>query len=85
MKARLGTAAQGADPSTLSRQFAAQMERLPARIAQRPEWKTLHVSFEAMLADPAGQCARIGAFLGPRFDPFLASFAVDPAQRRFGQ
>jgi predicted AlkP superfamily phosphohydrolase/phosphomutase len=85
MKARLGTASQGTDPSTLSRQFAAQMERLPARIAQRPEWKTLHVSFGAMLADPAGQCARIAAFLGPRFDAATAAKAVDPAQRRFGQ
>ena len=84
MKARLGTASQGTDPSTLSRQFAAQMERLPARIAQRPEWKTLHLSFEAMLADPVGQCARIAAFLGPRFDAALAAAAVDPAQRRFG-
>jgi hypothetical protein len=85
MKARLGAASQGTDPSTLSRQFAAQMERLPARIAQRPEWKTLHVSFGAMLADPAGQCARIAAFLGPRFDAATAAKAVDPAQRRFGQ
>jgi tetratricopeptide (TPR) repeat protein len=85
MKARLGSTSQGTDPSTLSRQFAAQMERLPTRIAQRPEWITLHVSFEAMLADPAGQCARIAAFLGPRFDGAAAAKAVDPAQRRFGQ
>ncbi len=84
MKARLGAASQGVDPQTLSRQFAAMMDRLPGKLAERPEWRVLHVSFEATLTDPAGQCARIAAFLGPRFDPALAASAVDPAQRRFG-
>ncbi|MEI6033329.1 MAG: alkaline phosphatase family protein [Verrucomicrobiae bacterium] len=83
MKARLGAASQGADPLTLSRQFATMMDRLPGKLAERPDWRVLHVSFEAMLDDPAGQCARIAAFLGPRFDPARAASAVDPAQRRF--
>ena len=39
--------------------------------------------FADMLANPAAECARVAAFLGPRFDPRPAAAAVDPAQRRF--
>ena len=47
------------------------------------DWRALHISYEAMLADPAGQCARLASFLGPNFNAQQAAAAVDPSQRRF--
>jgi len=41
------------------------------------------VSYERMLADPAGECRRIGVFLGDRFDADRAAAGVDRSQRRF--
>lgn len=83
MKGRLGTSARGATAATLSRQFAAEMEQIDALVAARPAWRVLHVSYEKMLADPEGECRRIGAFLGDRFDATAAAGGVDAAQRRF--
>jgi predicted AlkP superfamily phosphohydrolase/phosphomutase/tetratricopeptide (TPR) repeat protein len=83
MKTRLGTDDKGGEAVTLAAQFASQMEHLPAELAQRPLWHVLHISYEAMLADPTGQCARIGAFLGPAFDASMAATAIDASQRRF--
>jgi hypothetical protein len=59
------------------------MESLPGNLARSDGFQVLHVSFEAMLADPVSQCARLAAFLGLRFNPVPAAAAIDPAQRRF--
>jgi hypothetical protein len=83
MLSRLGTAALGAENTRLSRQFARLMESLPGNLARSDGFQVLHVSFEAMLADPVSQCARLAAFLGLRFNPVPAAAAIDPAQRRF--
>jgi len=83
MKGRLGTQARGASPAALSRQFVAEMEQLDGIVAARPAWRTLHLSYERMLADPEGECRRIGVFLGPPFDATAAATGVDASQRRF--
>ena len=59
------------------------MQQLPETFRARPDWRALHISYEAMLADPAGQCARLASFLGPNFNAQQAAAAVDPSQRRF--
>jgi len=66
-----------------ARQFAAEMERIDALVAARPAWQVLHVSYERMLADPEGECRRIGRFLAAPFDAAAAATAVDASQRRF--
>ena len=83
MKKRLGTATPASEEGALARHFAASMQQLPETFRARPNWHPLHVSYEAMLADPAGQCARLAGFLGPRFDAQRAAAAVDPSQQRF--
>ena len=83
MKGRLGTTARGAEETTLARQFAVEMEQIDALVTARPSWRVLHVSYERMLADPEGECRRIGAFLGGRFDAAAAAKGVDASQRRF--
>lgn len=83
MKERLGTTARGASPATLARRFAADMERIDSLVASRPGWRVLHVAYERMLADPEGECRRIAAFLGRRFDAAAGARGIDASQRRF--
>jgi hypothetical protein len=83
MKARLGAVTRAREEGALARNFAATMRQLPGLFRARPAWHALHVSYETMLADPAGQCARLASFLGPRFDARRAAAAIDPSQRRF--
>ena len=83
MKKRLGTATPASEEGALARHFAASMQQLPETFRARPDWRALHISYEAMLADPAGQCARLASFLGPNFNAQQAAAAVDPSQRRF--
>lgn len=83
MKARLGTTARGVSAETLSRQFAAEVRQIDDLVASRAAWRVLHVSYERMLADPEGECRRLGIFLGDRFDPVAAVAGIDAAQRRF--
>ena len=83
MKQRLGAVTRGSDAGALARHFALSMQQLPEVFRARPHWHALHVSYEAMLADPADQCARLANFLGPHFDAQRAAAAVDPSQKRF--
>ncbi|MFM7074874.1 MAG: alkaline phosphatase family protein [Planctomycetaceae bacterium] len=83
MKARLGTVAGATSATVLARQFGAEMERIDALVAARPAWQVLHVSYERMLADPEGECRRIGRFLAAPFDAAAAATAVEASQRRF--
>ena len=84
MKGRLGTQGRATSAAILARQFAKDMEGLDALVASRPAWRVLHVSYEDMLADPAGECLRLGEFLGASFDSRAAAVRIDPSQRRFG-
>ena len=83
MKERLGTAGRSTSTAMLARRYATEMERIDGLVAARPAWRVLHVSYERMLADPAGECRRIGVFLGDRFDADRAAAGVDRSQRRF--
>jgi hypothetical protein len=83
MKGRFGTTARGATQAMLSRTFAAEMEAVDALLAARPAWQVLHVAYENMLADPAGECRWIGEFFGTEFDWSAAARGVDATQRRF--
>ncbi|MFM7842762.1 MAG: sulfotransferase domain-containing protein, partial [Planctomycetota bacterium] len=82
MKDRLGTHTQ-VSANSLATQFIAELEKVNKLVADRANWQILHLSYESMLADPAGQCARIAQFLGASFSPIPAAAAVDAAQRRF--
>ncbi|MGI9177183.1 MAG: alkaline phosphatase family protein, partial [Pirellulales bacterium] len=71
MKGRLGTSARGSADG-LARQFIVEIDGIDRLAAARPAWQVLHVAYERMLADPAGECQRIGEFLGPRFSAAAA-------------
>lgn len=80
---RLG-AAVSEDPAAAAGQFARLMQNLPGLLAKSPKWSVLHISYEAMLANPRGECRRLAAFLGGNWNPASAAKAVDPTQVRFG-
>ncbi|MFM9092684.1 MAG: sulfotransferase, partial [Verrucomicrobiota bacterium] len=83
MLQRLG-ATVSEDQAAAAGQFARLMQKLPRMLAGKPQWSVLHVSYEAVLADPREQCKRLSAFLGGQWNPALAAKAVDPSQARFG-
>jgi len=83
MQGRLGTTARGATQAMLSRKFAAEMEAVVTLLTARSAWHVLHVAYENMLADPVGECRRIGGLFGNGFDWSAAARGVDATQRRF--
>lgn len=80
---RLGATAS--EDQAAAGQFARLMQQLPSMLEKKSGWSVLHVSYEAMLANPREQCARLALFLGPNWDPVRAVAAVDPSQKRFGR
>jgi len=83
MKTRQGTNQRQTDLAALSNRYVSWMQRLPTLESARPNWRFLHLSYEAMLDHPSAECARLAQFLGQRLDSQRAANAVDPAQRRF--
>jgi hypothetical protein len=84
MLERLGRQQDGAalDDSALGAEFRRQRERVRLWLELRPKVAVLPLRYDAILADPHGMAARIGTFLGRKFDPAAAGGAVAPSLRR---
>lgn len=78
-----GHAAKQGSVSDLAARFSVEMGRIDTWANEQPQWHVLHVSYDAMLADTAEQCRRMGGFFGSGFDPESAVAGVDPTQRHF--
>ncbi|QPN63876.1 alkaline phosphatase family protein [Synechococcus sp. CBW1004] len=73
----------GVTAAALELQYNTELQLLLNLIDHRPNWQVLHVSYEQMIHDPAGQCSRLALFLGEAFRPCDAVAGVDPSLRRF--
>ena len=82
MLARQGRPAATVPDAQLGRLFVDQLDRAERLLAGRPEFRICAVSYPALVADPAGEAARVNAFLGGGLDEGAMARAVDPALYR---
>ena len=82
MLARQGKPAAAVPDATLGKLFTEQMERVERLLAVRAEFRVCTVPYPALVADPAGEAARVNAFLGSGLDEGAMAGAVDPALYR---
>ena len=82
MLARQGRPGATMSDTQLGKVFADQMERVERFLAGRPEFKICAVAYPALIADPAGEMARVNAFLGGGLDEAAMVRAVDPVLYR---
>ena len=66
----------------LRREYCAQEKRVADWLETRAETSVLPVEYDAILRDPCGTAAQMGAFLGRDFDVSAAAQAVEPALKR---
>ncbi len=86
MLARLGREEQAANltDEALMREYGAQEQRVVKWLEARSEIAVLPLEYDAILRDPLGTAAAVGAFLDRDFDVAAAGLAVDPALKRQG-
>lgn len=77
MLERSGRAGAGAPPDALKRVFAAQMDEVKAWMDGQANFRRLDVDYARVVADPRGEAARVGAFLGLKTADAMGA-AVDP-------
>jgi cystathionine beta-lyase len=84
MLERTGRARGGLPPERLAEVYREQLLACRAALDARADviWLALH--YESVLRDPAGESARIAAFLGSGLDVAAMAAAVDPALCRQG-
>jgi len=75
----VGTGKSVAETIKIYEDHLAQVERF---LARRPCFTTLGVDYATVLANPLGEAARIGDFLGGRLDVAAMAAAVEPTLRR---
>jgi hypothetical protein len=80
MLARLGRPAAPRDQ--IKRAFLQHLERLREWLARQRNLEVLYVSYNDLLERPAGEAARVGAFLGGRADAAEMAMTVDPTLYR---
>lgn len=82
MLARQQRAGAACTDAELMAVFDAQLRRIEAHLAGRPEVRLLQVDYARLLADPAAGVAQVAAFLGGTFHTAAAVAAVRPDLRR---
>lgn len=83
MLARSGRPGARMAPADLKRVFASQMRAVEQWAASQPNFSVLDVSYNDIVADPAGQAGRVAAFLGlPEARVGLMAAAVEPGLYR---
>ena len=87
MLRRLGRRGADLRPARLAEVFAGQLRRAREWVAGRAHFAALDVDYGQVVADPAGQAARVNRFLDGRLDEARMAAAVDPAlyRRRGGR
>jgi predicted AlkP superfamily phosphohydrolase/phosphomutase/predicted Zn-dependent protease len=78
MLARSGGGGARLDAAALRRTFAAQLRRVDQYLARRPCFERIEMDYNALLADPLPQLARLVEFLGLDADPADLAAAIDP-------
>jgi tetratricopeptide (TPR) repeat protein len=78
MLQRSGARGARLDDEALRRTFAAQLRRVAAHLARRPCFERIEMDYNALLADPLPQLARLVEFLGLEADPASLAAAIDP-------
>jgi hypothetical protein len=78
MLARSGAQGARLDAAALRRTFAAQLRRVRQHVARRPCFELIEMDYNALLADPLPQLARLVEFLGLDADPARLAAAIDP-------
>lgn len=82
MLERRGEAGANLSDDQLAGAFTRQRQQLEKWLHDQPNFSTLQIDYDAVLADSAGQAARIDEFLGGTLDQAAMARAVEPALRR---
>jgi hypothetical protein len=82
MLARQGRPGAALPDAQLGKLFLDQLDRLERLLAGREDFRVLVVQYPALVADPAGELARVNAFLGGQLDTGAMTRAVDPSLYR---
>jgi hypothetical protein len=77
MLARRGERGGGVAPAQLATMLAGQLEHTLGWLQRQPHMRLLEVSYNALIAHPHAQAARIGRFLDGRADPQAMAAVVD--------
>jgi hypothetical protein len=80
MLARLGRPIMAREK--LKGAFENQIARFDEWIGRQPNMAVLRVGYSALVADPAGEAAKVNEFLGKMLDMHAMAAAVDPALYR---
>ncbi|MEW6752666.1 MAG: sulfotransferase [Candidatus Latescibacterota bacterium] len=70
-------AAAQADDEAMARRLASHLREVEGELARRPDMQVLEVWYHEVVEDPAGQAARIAAFLEGRANPAAMARACD--------
>lgn len=82
MLARQGRPAANVPDEQLGRLFTEQLERVERTLSGRPEFRFCTVHYPTLVRDPAGEVARVNAFLGGGLDEAAMARVVEPALYR---
>jgi len=82
MLTRLGKEFNQADDAKLAELFRAQVKKCQDWLATRPNFATLAVDYNQLIATPRPQVERLAEFLGPGLDVDAMLHVVDPALYR---
>lgn len=85
MLARLQRPGAALTEAQLIAAYERQLDELTTLLDARPGARRLELRYEDVLADPAGQAARLDAFLGGGLDRAAMAAAVDPRLWRCGR
>lgn len=71
-----------AENAEIARVFSRHLQETEAWLSGRPGFRTLYVHHRQILADPAGEAARVNAFLDYRLDEAAMAASVDTSLYR---
>ncbi len=72
------------EDAALMRVYTGHLVRVQNWLERRSEIPVLAVGYADAIADPAGTATRLARFLGPPFDTYAASSAIDASLRHHG-
>jgi hypothetical protein len=82
MLARQGRRGAELDAQQLMETYSAQLQRLRAKLAGRPDMRILAVHYDELLANAAAGIERLAQFLGAPFDRSAAAASIHPQLKR---
>jgi len=82
MLTRHGKSGASLPPDKLKGVYLQQIEKVMSWMKARPHFRVMEVNYNALVADPAAESAKIAAFLDGRVDAAKMAGAVDPSLYR---